>query len=94
LSIIAWEDPPSNRRRKGRDWSPVAADLKAHPGKWARIFEGKASRSLAGNISMGVLKAFQPKNSFQGAARQHDGEVTIWARYVGENGEYDTPETV
>jgi hypothetical protein len=38
--MAVWEDPPAVKTSKGeRVWPGVIAELKRHPGRWARIFE-------------------------------------------------------
>jgi hypothetical protein len=33
---VAWEKPPKQQRI---DWPAVAAELRAHPGEWLKVFE-------------------------------------------------------
>ncbi len=33
---VKWEDPPTSVRDR---WKVVVDELKAHPGRWARVFE-------------------------------------------------------
>lgn len=85
MSIIRWEKPPKGGR--GRKWQKVADDLKSRPGEWALVAES-ASRTLAGNISNGLIVAFRPPRTFEGVGRvNEDKSVDVWARYVGPNGE-------
>ncbi len=91
--IIRWEAPPdpdhdSYRRRHRRSWAIVALELRRNPGKWAVIEEGTANvRNLANRITTGQ-GPWAPARSYQTATRSHDGTSTLYAVYVGPNGEY------
>lgn len=68
----------------------IADQLKTAPGEWAHI-DTRGSISAAGcmatQIRSGYYKAY-PKGTFEAAARTVSGERQVWARYIGEGGEY------
>lgn len=87
MNEIKWEDPPADARRN--DWAPIAAELRAHPMKWAMIAARKTI-GPASDISEKVKgarptspKFFQPPGSFEAVTRKVDGEYRVYARYVG-----------
>jgi hypothetical protein len=80
------EPPPESTRRKGKHIK-IAAELKARPGEWARVFD-TASSATASQIRSGRVAAYRPVGSFEVLARKatpgaQSGVVTIWMRYVG-----------
>lgn len=88
---IAWEAPRRTlvgTRTHSAYYSDFSAELKAKPGEWAVIDAGDRSDngkySLAGNIKKGLQLAFQPAGSFEAVSRKVDGEIRVYARYVGQ----------
>ncbi len=94
--IIRWEDPPRHlrgprpRRRTDDDgWGLVARKLRAHPKRWAVIFEpvdDGSAHTLANGIRGGRYPSFHPSLSFDAVTRRRDGVTRVYARYVGEDG--------
>lgn len=80
MSALTWEEPPAN----GRDrWASIAAELRAHPGRWAKVAEDEWP-SAAGCIKRGKFAAFRPAGSFEAAHRSVVGRKgDVYARYVG-----------
>ena len=89
-SALRWEDPPAHRRtgprKPGQDWIPIAAALRANPGRWA-IVNVESNRSdaaqTANRISSGRIQSFYPVGRFEAVARTVDGECRVYARYTG-----------
>ena len=86
--IIRWQNPPASRGGGGNSsggkpsaYQDIAADLRAHPGRWAVIFDGAIGLAAqrAADIRQGVSRPFQPAGDFEAVAR---GRFT-YARYVG-----------
>lgn len=87
MSDIVWEEPPPSRYGAKRDgWNRIAAELRANPGRWARIREcetrGRAS-VWAQQVRQGQSSAWLPAGSFEAASRSVDGTYVVYARYVG-----------
>lgn len=86
---IRWEDPPAPRSKPPRPWRWVAeaAELREHPGRWARLTTDSANlrsaAAMAHNIRAGLLRAFQPAGAFEAVARGDE----VWVRYVGHDEE-------
>jgi hypothetical protein len=87
---ITWESPePKVGRPPGSKWDPIAKMLKNNPGKWACLGHDMPT-GIVTVIKKGTLKCFQPEGSFETATRNHTERwrADVYARYVGENGEY------
>lgn len=87
MTEIKWEEPRDNRLGAGFD--EIAAALRTRPGHWAQVMTGLTkSRTQASSLALGIrrgkYKDFQPHGEFQ--SRSSGG--TVWARWIGENGEY------
>lgn len=90
-NVLKWEDPPpSNQGPRGK-WGAVAAELKAHPGKWALIAEGiKHASTVSNGVKTGKIKAFEPAGEFEATTRSttpKDGGprvFDVYARYIGK----------
>lgn len=81
---------PSGKAGPGKHHE-IAEQLKAAPGQWAQIDTRKSvsgASCMAAQIRSAYYSAYAPKNSFEAAARTVDGERQVWARYIGEDGEY------
>lgn len=78
---IKWEDPPAQVRqgRPGK-YLELLAELRKHPGRWARL--DRASSSTASNFNSGKVAGIKP-GEFEAVTRRVDGKVGIWVRYVG-----------
>lgn len=90
--VVRWEDPPPNKSgghkapRRTQYWRDVAAELRAHPDKWAVVLEGDNWSGIGGMssaITAGRLAAFRPDGAFQAQTRTTPAGFTIYARYVG-----------
>ena len=83
---MEWVDGlPETRYR--RDWKLVAAQLKQRPGEWAKIADD-ADRSMVTHIATARLSSFAPAGAFEATSRGEGKRADIYARYVGEDGEY------
>lgn len=84
--------PPARRRAGAPPWGEdIAPYLRARPGQWAivaRAPRGSAeARRLSGRaatITYGGSTPWRPKGAYRAAQRVTDGEVVLYARYVGE----------
>lgn len=80
---MKWEDPPTGYRGRPRSevWAREAAELRSHPGTWAKIAEDMTSDKaghLANNIRAGKLKNFSPRGDFEATSRNG----AVYARFV------------
>jgi len=87
---LTFQNPPVNNRGH-LDHAEVVRQLKAKPGKWAKVpgYDAKTDagqRVLASQIGKAQLKAYRPAGSFEAVSRKDPktGEIGIWARYVGK----------
>lgn len=86
------EPPFGGRGPRGLPHKTIAASLKKKPKAWDKIsvprdMSREARRRLASNINTGAIKHYQPGGSFQATARNINGEVGVWVRYLGEDPE-------
>lgn len=89
MSELIWEEPPARTSWSvRRDHVAIAAQLKSHPGQWAIIEAGERNNinNVAMRIKGGVLPAYRPAGAFEAVTRTKDGEVCVYARYVGGGG--------
>ena len=85
-----WDNPPDKGTRTGK-WSSVALELREHPTKWAKLYEGKDrnAHSLAARLRLNdsfgdefeiISRTVAPKNI--------NGEIVkqagVWVKFVGE----------
>lgn len=93
MSEVVWEDPPpvaprrlGQRNTKQRRTAAFVAELRAHPGKWARypfvLKTDSSAKSTASHIRRGD---WVHGEGFEAAAREVDGTPTVYARFVGES---------
>jgi len=79
-------EPPTSRRQSKYDHDGIAAALQENPGQWAEVpmddSTDQARRGLAASIRQGDA-AYAPPGAFEGKSRTVDGEVKVFARYVG-----------
>lgn len=94
--IVRWEDPPPPSGKGGRNpgtpssrYTTVADELRARPGDWAVIerFAGRRNNGLATKVAMGAMLCFTPAGDFEARTRHRNGEVLVYARYLGDGGE-------
>lgn len=83
-----WGDPPATDRGIGASVARELSPLRTHPGKWAKIrgpYEAHAQASqIVQNIKQGKYKDVEPDEYEAESHRDEaDGQVYIWARYVG-----------
>ena len=90
MSEIRFEPPPGFARN-GKAWSldhsGIVATLRARPGEWAIVATYSApgtASSMATSIKSGRLAVYRPGGSFEAITRKVDGEVRVYARFVGE----------
>lgn len=88
MSGVRFEDPPTGSAVHDR----CAAELRVRPGEWAitDLTAGKtdwAMRVTAFRIRRGWLRAFRPAGTYDAAFRTVDGELRLYARYVGNGDE-------
>jgi hypothetical protein len=90
---LDWEEPPALRRgpRSGDAETRAIADaLRARPNTWAKIAEGSRDSALVSKIKKGTHPAFAPEGSYEATSRRdEDGDITVWARFVGIDGDAD-----
>ena len=85
--VLRWEEPPpAGHRRPFRvqAWEQLAEILRARPGRWALVATGSQHTGTAGQIVSARIRCFEPAGSFEARRRLVDGEVRVYARYVGE----------
>lgn len=86
-TIITFEEPPGPRGGADRNHPEIAEALKANPGRWARLnfdfVDAAKANNLASTIKSARLSPYRPKGSFQARVRTVDGEVRVYARYIG-----------
>ena len=85
---IGWERPSPSRH--GYDWNSIAAQLKARPGEWLKVFEDGPT-SVVNGIRNGNVKALRPDDGFESTTRNNkraegDRKKTcdLYLRYVEE----------
>lgn len=91
---IRFEAPPMVKggisRSRAFDADTVR-QLQERHGEWA-IVHTPATRAsayaAAYQIRRGVLANFRPSGTYEAVGRTVDGEYRVYARFVGENGEY------
>lgn len=80
---VEWAEPPKSHARKGK-WEEIAAELREHPGDWARVVAG-ANSPYGTHIARGTLAAFRPAGAFEATTRRHpDHTFDTYARFVGD----------
>lgn len=89
--IIRWEEPPpakaATRPQAGHSrYAAIAAELRAHRGRWAVVYEGRTTggTALATHIRMGHMKCFTPAGDFEATMRAINGRGLVYARYLGD----------
>jgi hypothetical protein len=65
---IGWERPSPSRH--GYDWDTIAAQLKARPGEWMKIFE-EGPTSVANGIRQGHVKQLMRADGFETTTRNN-----------------------
>lgn len=88
MSVIRWEDPPpfttAQRTTDRTAWAVIAQELKAKPGEWGVVHEGRSDPSMPRRIRLGTSPWFRPAGEFEATQRTlADGLVVTYARYVG-----------
>lgn len=94
LGVLRWEAPPeagyAGGSAKRRPWPIVARDLRDHPGEWGVVLVdgGTNSGSTVVRITGGHTQWFEPAGSFLAVQRSVNGQVIVYAVYLGPNHEY------
>lgn len=85
-----WGDPPpvANKGWSGShpNWSDTPTTLRNHPHRWAHIGSyayGPAARHNAWRLRTGDHTAWTPGDFEITTRRQEDGQVHLYARYIG-----------
>lgn len=95
MSEIRFEQLPERATTKGNNQSGdsqrIASALKARPGEWAAIKsydlkQHSSARGYSARVNGGKTGAFAPAGHFEAATRQIDGEIRVYARFVGQGG--------
>jgi hypothetical protein len=85
--VVRWEDPPppapTARGGAQTPWAIVAWELRQQRDRWAVVYEGNPNPKLAMRINQGLSPWFRPARAFETTQRFRDGQVTIYARFVG-----------
>ena len=81
---MQWEDPPQKQKRSGK-WSAIFEELRANPGRWAKLAQGKDrnSHSLAGRLRA----QFNGEDEFEIISQKTEpiddvDQAGVWARFV------------
>lgn len=88
MSEPMFENPPP--RVSGRHWGwhrQVASKLRARPREWALVGtygSSDSASSMARNIKMGRLKAYEPAGAFEATSRTVDKQARVYVRFMGE----------
>lgn len=83
--VLEWADPPTPPVNWRRKYEAVAAQLKAQPGRWARVNtygSSNAAQSSASKINNSGTPSF-PKGQFEAVARCTEDSNDLYLRYVG-----------
>lgn len=91
MSELTWEEPPVPRGRGGSGVrnsqatnNKIAADLRAHPGQWAKLSTPRFA-SYPASIRKGFISSFRPEGHYEARwSGKQGGTGTVWVRYVGE----------
>jgi len=95
VSEIRFEPLPERASKKGNnqsgDSARIADALRGRPGEWAviKVYESKqhsSARGYSARVVGGKTKAYEPAGHFEAATRLIDGEIRVYARYVGTGG--------
>lgn len=99
--VIRWETPPPSRAGSNgydptqipRPWATVAQQLREHPGDWGVISEWPTAKEawLLKRVPAGVGH-WKPAGAFAVKSRTVNQLFTIYAVYIGPNGEYAPPD--
>jgi hypothetical protein len=88
---IVFEEPPARTSRVSTTKTKnekIAAKLRKHPGRWARIGSSDKRGSIsstAHQINSAKLHAYAPAGSFEAVLRTVGKEHRLYARYIGEH---------
>lgn len=89
---IHFEEPPARAHRAlVTKHEAIAAKLKKRPGQWALIevyTTLSSANSIGYMVRTGKTRAYGPRNSFEAVSRTRGRKYGVWARYIGEHGEY------
>lgn len=68
IAEVTWEDPPLGRGRY--DWNQIAAQLRANPGQWAKVFEFDRT-SVVNAVRQGSVRVLSPELGFEVKTRNN-----------------------
>lgn len=66
--------------------APIAAELREHPGQWARIAryaQASTAQQVAYKIRHAHLKSYAPAGAYEAEWRREGAGGAVWARYAG-----------
>lgn len=84
MAILKWESPPPRRRALSEDNQAILDALKERPGEWAKVAEDAVIAKY------NPLKVWGCKITSRGT--NGGNAESIYVRFVGEEGEFDTPD--
>lgn len=88
MTDLVFRDPPPPKKVR-RNWSDIAEQLKANPGRWALITSAPKRTSIAmitTRIQRNTYGPFSPVGAFEAVSREsldEPGRFEVFARYVG-----------
>lgn len=88
-AVLSWEEPPAPLRGRPSDVLPAAvqAELRAHPGKWARVHDYTAKSSAFGRAkAIREGKGGVEGSGWEAAARRSGTGSILYVRFVGRGG--------
>lgn len=51
MTNIEWREPPAAAAPTRTDWKAVVAELREHPGRWAKVYTAPNTRAAASTAS-------------------------------------------
>lgn len=76
--------PHGPSRRYETNWRLVSDQLRGRPGEWARIAVGSHALAQFSRIVSGSARNWLPAGAFDATTRNVDGQIVLWAVYIGE----------
>lgn len=92
---VAFGDLPprghtSPNGRKGKH-EQIAKQLSERGCEWARVAfvpSASSANSMAFQIRSAYYRAYEPKGSYEAVARTEGKNHSVWARYIGPDGDH------
>jgi hypothetical protein len=83
---VGFEEPPPPKRERSFDWAAIAAECRAIPGEWYKVFEG-GLRSIAIALSQDKMVALTRDKGFEYTTRNNNRlaeppTCDLYVRYV------------